>query len=331
MTRTWTVGNLLGASNAYWRGCALQAGVRLDVFSAVASSSWSLKAITEILGTDERATGLLLDGLTGMGLLCKEDQKYNNSDAATDFLVKTSPQYIGHIILHHHHLVDSWAQLDKAVIQGGPVKKRSYGEETERESFLMGMFNLAMLNAPKVSSAIDLSGRKTLLDLGGGPGTYCIHFCLENPGLHAVIYDRSTTEPFARKTVDRFGMRERIDFIAGDFTVDPISGGPYDVAWLSHILHSNGPDTCQQVLQKTVDALAPGGLVLVHDFILNNEKSGPEFPALFSLNMLLNNPAGRSYSEKEIHTMLEKAGLTDIKRLAWHGPNDSAIICGTVC
>ncbi|MEN8189345.1 MAG: methyltransferase [Thermodesulfobacteriota bacterium] len=330
MAATWTIGELLGTSSAYWRGCALQAGVRLGLFSSIAAGFTTGEQISENLNTDPRATGLLLDGLTGMGLLIKEDGSYVNSVAADDFLVKQSTNYIGHIILHHHHLVDGWAQLDQAVRTGQPVDKRSYGEDVERESFLMGMFNLAMANGPKVAAEVDLSGRTRLLDLGGGPGTYAIHFCLKNPTLSAVIFDRSTTEPFARSTVEKFGLTERIDFNSGDFTTDDLSGGPYDAAWLSHILHSSGEEMCQQIIDKTVAAMEPGGLILIHDFILENDKSGPEFPALFGLNMLLNNPAGRSYSESEIIEMLCQAGAKEVQRHPWKGPNDSGIICATV-
>ena len=59
-------------------------------------------------------------------------------------LVKDRPGYIGYIIMHHFHLVDAWSKLDEAVVKGTPVQTRSHGEEVERESFQMGMFNLAM-------------------------------------------------------------------------------------------------------------------------------------------------------------------------------------------
>lgn len=330
MAKEWTVGELLGTSNAYWRGCALQAAVRLDIFSAIASGKKTAVEIASSLETDERATAYLLNALAGMELLSKEDDSYANSQAAADFLDKGSPRYLGHIILHHHHLVDGWAQLDEAVRQGQPVVRRSYGEEVEREAFLMGMFNLAMGNGPKVADAIDLSGYRHLLDLGGGPGTYAIHFCRANPELQAVVYDRKTTKPFAEKTAEKFEMGQRIRFIGGDFNYDPIGGGPFDVAWLSHILHSNGPDECQRLIDQVVSTMEPGALLLIHDFILNDDKAGPEFPTLFSLNMLLNNPAGRSYSEGEISAMLKRAGVTEIHRLSWQGPNGSAIIQGTV-
>ncbi len=328
--KDWAVDDLISTSIGYWRGCALQAAVRLDIFTTINEDRLNLHDIAAKIEVDERGAEYLLNALSAMGLLVKKDGHYSNSISAFDFLSKNSPKYIGYIILHHHHILDGWAQLHDAVKKGCPIDRRSYGEDIERESFLMGMFNLAMGIAPGLASQIDLSGRHRLLDLGGGPGTYAIHFCLANPDLSAVIYDHHTTEPFAMKTVKKFGLANRIGFAGGDFKEDPITGGPYDVAWLSHILHSNGPEECQGIIDKTLAAMESGGLIFIHDFILDNTKDAPEFPALFSLNMLINNPSGRSYSEKEIVTMLENAGVRDVTRHSFHGPNDSSILYGTV-
>lgn len=329
MKNDWDVGLLLGQSSGYWKGCAIHAAVRLEIFTVLGENASTAVEVAEAIAADSRAVGLLLDALSAMGLLEKSDRNYSTTEFSRQFLCVESPSYMGHIILHHHHILDGWAQLDRAVRTGKKVEKRSYGAEIERESFLMGMFNLAMAIAPKIASTFDLSGRRRLLDLGGGPGTYAIHFCLANPELRAVILDRETTEPFARKTVERFGLSERIDFIGGDFNIDPFSGGPYDVAWLSHILHSNSYDECQECIIKTVDALEPGGAILVHDFILDDTKDGPEFPALFSLNMLVGTENGRSYSKAEIISMLENAGVTTIEHHAFRAPNDSSILYGT--
>lgn len=330
MKPVWHPGELLNTSSAYWRGCTLQAAVRLQIFSVIGNDSMSGLEIAQAIDSDNSATELLLDALSGMGLLIKEDNRYQNCHEALQFLVRTSPHYMGHILLHHHHLLDGWAQLDQRIISGQPVVKRSYGEEVERESFIMGMFNLAMQIAPEIASQIDLSGRKRLLDLGGGPGTYAINFLKNNPALTAVIFDRPTTRQFALETAERFDLTDRIEFLSGDFTVDPLGGGPYDVAWLSHILHSNSPAQCLKLVKKCVGTMNKGGLIFIHDFILDNTKDGPEFPALFSLNMLLANNDGRSYSEEEISDMLLQAGVTDVQRHPFQAKNDSSILYGMV-
>lgn len=324
----WNVGTLLGVSSAYWRGCTLQAAVRLQFFTCLGTSPLGAAQVAEACAADARATELLLDALVGMELLEKEEGNYRNSPFAANYLVKDSPQYMGHIILHHHHILDGWAQLDQAVVTGNKVKRRSYDEEAERESFLLGMFNLAKGLAPHIAANLDLSGRKHLLDLGGGPGTYAIHFCLAYPELRATIFDRLTTRPFAEKVVASYDLSSRIDFLGGDFNTDTLPGAPYDVAWLSHILHSNSYSECGAFIKKTVEALEPGGLLLVHDFILNDDKTGPEWPALFALNMLVGTDSGRSYSKAEISTLLEEAGLTDIEHHDFRAPNDSSIISG---
>jgi hypothetical protein len=107
-----------------------------------------------------------------------------------------------------------------------------------------------------------------------------------------------------------------------------VGGGPYDVAWLSHILHSNSFEECEECITKTVAALSPGGLIMVHEFVLDDAKDGPLFPALFSLNMLVGTRAGRSYSHGEIVSMLEKAGVLGISQRKCDLPNDSSVIYG---
>jgi SAM-dependent methyltransferase len=323
----WNIGQLLSTSSAYWRSSTVHAAVKLEIFTALNDAQLTVAEVNARIGANERGIAMLLNALTAMGLLEHNDSRYKNTDFSRSCLVKDEPGYIGYIIMHHFHLVDAWAKLHEAVTLGEPVEKLSHGEEAERESFQMGMFNLAMAIAPTIAASVNLDGKRHLLDLGGGPGTHAIHFCLANPMLRATIYDRKTTEPFAQKTTERFGVADRIDFVAGDFNADPIEG-TFDVAWLSQILHSNSEEECQALIEKTIQSLEPGGYILIHDFFLNDSLDGPLFPALFSMNMLLNNQ-GRSYSEKEVSDMLRQAGASDIHRLQFQGPNDSAIICGT--
>jgi SAM-dependent methyltransferase len=325
--KNWHVGRLLEVSGSYWQGCALHAGVNLDVFSIIESGQTTADSIAGHLGADVRGTTALLDALAAMGLVVKRGDRYANTPFGRTFLVKSSPQYVGYMVMHHHHLVEAWARLDQAVMAGRPTRTRGRSDHEERESFLMGMFNLAMQIAPRLSGSIDLEGRRRLLDLGGGPGTYAIHFCLANPGLTAAVADLPTSRPFAEKTIARFHLSDRIRFVPCDYHRDDIPGA-YDVVWLSHVLHGDGPDDCQIIIDKAAGALTPGGMMLIHDFILNDTSDGPLFPALFSLNMLVNTEKGRSYTESQIRDMMTKAGLARIKRLPFEGPNASGILEG---
>lgn len=321
-------GQILEVSGYYWKTCALHAAVKVGVFTTVGKKAASAKDLAEEMGVDRRALEMLLNALAAMDLMEKREDLYANTPLAMKFLSRDSSDYIGHMVMHHHHLMDSWSQLDVAVRTGGPVRSRiSHSDEERRESFLIGMHNLAMSIAPRVAKIIDLSTSRRLLDLGGGPGTYAIHFCLENPELRATLFDLSTTEPFALKMIDKFGLKGRITFFPGDYLEEDIRG-EYDVAWLSHILHGEGPETCQTIINKTVAALEPGGMVFIHEFILNNSEDGPLFPTLFSLNMLLGTSDGQAYSEDHLRRMLMNAGAREVHRIPFQGPNDSGIMCG---
>ena len=325
----WTAGKLLGVSGSYWQACTLHAGVELDIFTLIGTDKMNADQVAGELECDVRGISSLLNALSSMKLLTKKEERYANTDESLSLLVKDSPRYIGYMIRHHHYLVEAWSHLDRAVRTGKPVRRTPVFNEDERESFLMGMFNLAMGIAPGLAKQIDLKGKNHLLDLGGGPGTYAIHFCKENPELKATVYDLPTTRPFAEKTFSEFGLADRIDFVAGDYRKDDVKGH-YDVAWLSHVLHGEGPRQCQMIIDKIVSALSSGGLILIHDFILNDTLDGPLFPAIFSLNMLVNTDQGRSYSEGQIKEMLTRAGVKNIRRLHFKGPNESGIISGAV-
>lgn len=326
----WTKTALLETSGRYWETCALHTGVKLELFTVIGGQSKNAHTVAQRIGGKTYGVETLLNALCAMELLKKEGVLYANTDFSLKYLVKESPDYTGFIIMHHHHLMDSWNRMSESVLSGKPCRERpAIAQETERESFLMGMFNLAMELAPHFAGQIDLANRTRFLDFGGGPGTYAIHFCLQNPGMTATVFDLPTTRVFAERTIARFGLTDRIDFKEGSYRGDTVDlEREYDVAWISHNLHGEGPQEAGKVVAHAVSALKPGGLVFIHEFILNNDKAGPLFPALFSINMLLGTSKGRSYAEQELMAMLEKNGVVDVKRLDVRAAVNSGIICG---
>ncbi|MFW6082340.1 MAG: methyltransferase [Desulfosalsimonas sp.] len=325
----WNAGSILELSGYYWKTSTLHAAVALDVFSVLGDGQMSARRVSEICEADIDGIERLLDALAAMVLITKTGSVYQNTYAAARWLDSRSEDYLGHIISHHHHLVPSWASLDKAVVSGKKVSIRGpHEDESQRKSFLMGMHNLARLTAPQAARAVDLSGCGRLLDLGGGPGTFAIYFCLQYPGLVAAVADLPATRPFAEQNIASYGLSDRISFTELDHTSDEIHGS-YDAVWLSHVLHGEGPEHCLKIIEKAVSALVPAGKIIVHDFILGNNRDHPLFPALFSLNMLVNTDSGRAYTEKEITGMMAAAGVGNVRRIEFQGPNDSAIIEGT--
>ncbi len=323
------VGQLLEISGFYWKTCTLHAGVKLDLFTHLGEEEITGEELARRLDADPRAVRMLADALTAMGLLNKSGDLYGNTSFSRTHLDRNQPEYMGYIILHHQHLMDSWSRLDQAVREGKPTRRRvSHDESVEnRKNFLLGMFNLALNLAPQIVKAVNLTGRSRFLDLGGGPGTYAICFCKEYEGLKATVFDLPSTRPFAEETIARFQMSHRVDFVDGNFLERELPQG-FDVVWLSHILHAEGPHECRTIVQRAAEALEPGGLMLIHEFLLEDSLASPLFPALFSLNMLLGTDKGQSYSESQVKEMMAEAGLHSIRRLPFTGPSSSSIVQG---
>ena len=327
----WNPGALFETSGHYWKSCTIHTAVKLDIFTVMATGHKSSEDIARQINGDWRGVSALLNALTAMGLLKKTDDRFANTDFSNQFLSKASPDYAGYIIMHHHHLMASWSAMSASVLSGKPNRSSvsDTEKESERESFLMGMYNLASQTAPKYAKVIDLRDCRRLLDLGGGPGTYAIHFCLNNPELRATVFDLPTTRKFAEKTIADFALADRIQFKEGSY-LNPETdlGQGYDAVWLSHILHGEGPQDAASIVARAAAALKPGGKALIHEFILDNTMDGPLFPALFALNMLVGTDTGQAYSDAQLRKMLEKGGITDIRRLDVRSPNDASILMG---
>ncbi|MCP3942839.1 MAG: methyltransferase domain-containing protein [Desulfobacteraceae bacterium] len=326
----WNKGSLFEISGSYWKSCTLHTGVDLDIFTIIGTGNKSLEDVAKEINGDLRGVSALLNALSAMELLDKIDGGFSNTRFSKQFLSKDSPDYTGFIIMHHHHLMASWTKMSASVLSGKPNRSSvsDTDDENERESFLMGMYNVASATAPMYSKILDLSDCTHLLDLGGGPGTYAIHFCLDNPGLKATVFDLPTTQKFAEKTIASFDLSGRIRFKGGSYDEDTDLEQEYDAVWLSQILHGEGPKEAESIVAKAVEALKPGGKIFIQEFILDNTMDGPLFPALFALNMLAVTDRGQSYSEAQLGKMLEKCGISNIQRIAVDSPNDAGIMVG---
>jgi SAM-dependent methyltransferase len=99
-------------------------------------------------------------------------------------------------------------------------------------------------------------------------------------------------------------------------------GSGYDIIMLNAICHMFSEEQNQQLFRHARQALAPNGRLVVQDFILNGDKTGPLHAALFSLNMLVATDHGASYSETEYSRWMKNAGFADISRIKLPGPSD---------
>ena len=257
------------------------------------------------IGADKRATEILLDALTGLGLLKKQKGQYKNSSLASQFLVSGSSYYQGDIIRHADTLWQNWSGLDNVVKTGKP-----HHVSHDHRAFILGMHNLAVLKASNVLKAVGLKGVKKALDLGGGPGTYTIE--MAKKGISVTIFDTPETIEIAKEVVKKSGVKN-INFLQGDFLTDDF-GRDYDLIFISQILHAYSEDDNIMVLKKCRNALNKNGRIVIQEFFIDKDRANPVQSALFSINMLVNTEGGRCYSPEEIKRWYLKTGFRKIQK-----------------
>lgn len=253
---------------------------------------------------DARAMEILLDAVTSLGFLRKSGSKYKNTPLSNALLVKGKPYYQGDALRHADSLYQNWSGLDRVVKTGLP-----YHKADNHGSFIKAMHNMAVLKARKVVQSIDLRGVRTVLDLGGGPGTYSMEFARR--GASVTLFDFAETITIARGIIKKSGIKG-IRFLAGNFKTDPIGKG-YDMIFASQVLHAYSEKDCKDLIKKCAKALNPGGRIVIQEFHIAEDRAHPVSAALFSINMLVNTAGGRSYTPTEMKTWLTGAGLKDIK------------------
>ncbi len=279
-------------------------------------------AVAARVKANSRAVDILLHGLTVIGILRKEGDRFQNGELVSRYLVQGKEDYRGAIIRHLHHTWWVWNELGQTLATGKApprkseqwLEKNPWAEEEWMRDFIWGMHAVARDLAPQVAEKLNLSGVRRLLDLGGGPGTYAICFVQAHPELEATVFDLPGPCRIARENIARHGLSHRIDILAGNFLEDDI-GKDYDFIWVSQILHSHDEAQCQLIIQKCFEALASGGRLAIQDFFLNDDGLTPPEAALFAVHMLAVTPGGRAYKHREVREWLEAAGLSQIQHL----------------
>jgi SAM-dependent methyltransferase len=307
---------LAAIAGGYAEARALQTALRLGLFEALAGDARHIKELAPELGCDPRALELLANALAALGILQKQGANYSLDTAARRYLLQSSPEYLGGMILFDAALWDTWGKLDESIRTGQPARTpdmyQTDPEETARFIRAMDSLVRARGDARWCADHIDLSSARTIADMGGGPGTYLAEFLRRWPNLRGEIHDLPATLKVAREVLSEreASLLARIVLREIDYHRMEIPG-PLDVIFMSNIIHSEDERINADLVAKCFRALAPGGLLIIKDHIMNAAMTEPRAGAVFSLYLLLTTH-GRDYSFDEVCGWLRNAGFTGI-------------------
>lgn len=292
---------------AYRRTTVLFAAYQLGILDKLSRQTIDAQVLAGEINISHKGLLRILSALCAMGVILKKKNGYTVSSDFKKYLNPDSTNYIGGLIKHEIHLQNRWMQLSESVKTGNPIKnikEKVNPEDTNR--FINAMANIGQRSAPVMLDKIRFNGNEHILDLGGGPGKYIEKFCSRYPDMQVTLFDQPETITAAKKLLLKHKNFKHMHFIEGDFFKNDL-GKNYDVIFSSNVIHIFGAKELQIIFDKCYDALKPLGRLLIKDYFLNNDFTGPEFSSLFSIHMLLSTEEGKCYSEKEMITLIEKS------------------------
>lgn len=307
---------IIGMASAFYDTCVLFAASDLGVFARLAETGPADAAsLAASLRLDRRGARLLLDACVALELLNKDGETYSNTPESAVFLVPGSPGDLSGAIRYNRDVYPAWGKLDTFVRTGTPVEKPEFhlGADAERtRTFVLSMHHRALAIGRAVLGELDLAGRRTLLDVGGGPGTYSVLIAQSHPDIRCTVLDLPEVVKVAAELILAQGCAERVSTLAGDYRTLAFPPGN-DVVNFFGMFHQESPDSIRALLRKAHDALNPGGIVHVMDMMTDHTHTQPKFSALFAVNMALTTDNGWVFADTELTGWMREAGFTDCK------------------
>ena len=228
-----------------------------------------------------------------------------------------------HSMLRHHDLLYSdladparlLRDRSKASLRGywpyvdgnndDPLAARRYSELMADSQHLI---------ANHILDAVRLSKYDSILDVGGGTGTFARLAAQRYPGLETSVFDLPQVVASARGNTSE----ENLKFFGGNMFEDPIPQH-HDLISLVRILHDHDDEPVAKLLRRCFDSLPSGGTLMIAEPMAGTRGAMPIGDSYFSFYLWAMG-SGRPRTKKELSSMLKTAGFVSIKEKRTHIP-----------
>jgi len=311
--------------NGYWATGILGAAASHSLFSHLEAGATGAGQLADAAGISQRGAQTLLDGLVSLGLVELRDGEYRNSAEASAFLVEGRPNCLtGFAKLKMAHMA-SVSVLPAVVRVGGPLTDATV-EIADNPHWEKLVQALAAQSVPAAKIAADTlrlseAGEISILDIGGGSGVYSAIWLERNPAAKSTQLDWAPINAIARRLLAERGTADRFSCIDGDFHTTGFGTAAHDIVVYSHIAHQEGPEDNIAMFAKIRGCLKPGGTLVICDYIVDDDRSGPPFSLTFGAEMLLKSKHGGTWRRADYEAWLIKAGFEEVSFQSTSSPS----------
>ena len=302
----------------YWLASAILAAANLGLADAVDEAPRDVEAIARAIGAHPDCVYRLLRDLAGTGIFKETAPRHFVNTPLSAALRRDAADHVGATIraLGLKSTREAMVRYEEAIVTGRSAFELAHGpgcvtpfdvlasRPDEAALYREGMAAESRL-APAALQRYDFGGIRTLVDVGGGTGTFLARILQQHPAQRGVLFDSS--EVVSTKALEECGVAARCVVIPGDMRTEVPAGG--DGYLLKNILHGWPDEECVALLRRIRQSAAAGARVL----IIENVMPAANDPApckVFDLFLLLGGTHSRVRSEAEMRRLLDQAGFT---------------------
>jgi predicted metal-binding protein len=308
-------------ATAYWYSEVLFTALELSIFGLLGEGSASIDELARTSGYEADGLNRFLAALVALGLIVEHDGQFANGPLAAHYLIPGTDSYMGDFLLYRRFLTSHWQRLGARIRQGSTANDRSLEETPEgyRKRTLAYVRAMDLQARIKAAEALDFLGKvfgtppAQVLDVGGGAGAWCRALRSLWPNVRMVLLDLPETLAAARQLYPEEKSWKGIEVLAGNILTPCFRRPQFDLVLLSNVLHAYGESEAQAILKYSAGCLAPGGMVLIHDYLADLHDADPVKGTFYDLHMLINTYNGRIYRLAELVALLEGAGLQHVR------------------
>jgi 2-hydroxy-4-(methylsulfanyl)butanoate S-methyltransferase len=295
---------------------ALFAALEFDLFTHIAQGADSNGALAVATGIAGNRLVTLLAALKSLGLISEAGGRLVNAPATARYLVAGAPgdfrDYVrfvnGEFGYESFRHLGAALRGERVFPEKGTYEGLVYEAGIGGERFSSAQHTGSLGPARLLAKRLDLKDRHRLLDVGGGSGAYSIAFCAQNPQLSATILDFPETVDTSKRYAREAGLSDRIAHVGGNAIKVEWPKG-HDVVLMSYVWSAVGEADIAVLAKRAADALPPGGLALIHDFVVDEARQGPPFAAWYLLGSVLDNPTAVCLTPAYVERVLCDAGF----------------------
>lgn len=308
--------SVMEVASGFWRARTLFSAVELGLFTLLKKQPLTEAGVRAELKLSAQASGDFLDALVSLGLLVREGETYRNSPSAQHYLDRDSDTYVGGFLLFMgYSLYPAWSRLTELLKSGSRQEGvDSFGEWYKDADQVRGFMDaMDSVSAPVTAELIQRPEWKeyaSFVDLGGARGNLAACLVRRHPHLDGHVVDLPALEPFFDERMTKLNVAGKVEFHGGDFRSDPLP--TVDVAIFGHVLHDWDEASRVLLIKRAYEAIKPGGMLLIYEELLDDDRRGPARTLLMSLNMKLVRDGGAEYTAAQCREWLTDAGFTDV-------------------